>query len=103
MSDLAARTERTGASDLTGRQRRAKTGNGIRILIRFCLPLTDVGRPKLPAERKKKKVTITPDPAVLAFIDARTGLGKPFKDRTHAFEYAVARLMEKAAQEEQDG
>jgi hypothetical protein len=60
----------------------------------FCLVLTGMGRPKLPPGQRKQKVTITPDPAVLAFIDERIGLGKPFKDRTHAFEFAVARLME---------
>lgn len=53
-----------------------------------------MGRPKLPPERRKRKITITPAPEVLDFIDARIGLGKPFKDRTHAFEYAVAKLME---------
>ena len=52
-----------------------------------------MGRPKLPANRKKRKVTITPAPEVLDYIDARIGLGKPFKDRTHAFESAVAFLM----------
>ena len=52
-----------------------------------------MGRPKLPVERRKKKVTITPAPEVLDFIDARIGLGKPYKDRTHAFEQAVACLM----------
>lgn len=50
-------------------------------------------RPKLPPGRRKQKITITPAPR-LEFIDARIGLGKPFKDRTHAFEYAVAKLME---------
>lgn len=38
-------------------------------------------------------MTITPAPEVLAFLDTRIGLGKPFKDRTHAFESAVACLM----------
>jgi len=52
-----------------------------------------MGRPKLPPARRKKKVTITPDPEVLAFIDARVGLGKPYKDRTHGFEQAVSCLM----------
>ena len=52
-----------------------------------------MGRPKLPAVKRKKKVTITPAPEVLAFLDARIGLGKLYKDRTHAFEQAVACLM----------
>lgn len=52
-----------------------------------------MGRPKLPAAERRKKVTITPDRAVLDYIDARVGLGKPFKNRTHGFEQAVALLM----------
>lgn len=55
-----------------------------------------MGRPKVPASQKKRKVTITPAPEVLDYIDANVGLGKPFKDRTHAFEYAVAKLMQDA-------
>ncbi len=54
-----------------------------------------MGRPKLPANRRKKKISITPAPEVLAYVDARIGLGKPYKDRTHAFEAAVACLMQK--------
>ena len=53
-----------------------------------------MARPKLPPNRRKKKVTITPDPAVLEFVDEHVGLGKPFKNRTHAFEQAVARMMD---------
>lgn len=53
-----------------------------------------MGRPKLPANERKKKVTITPAPEVLDFLDARIGLGKLYKDRTHAFEQAVACLMQ---------
>lgn len=52
-----------------------------------------MGRPKLPPARRKKKVTITPAPEVLEYLDERIGLGKPYKDRTHAFEQAVACLM----------
>jgi hypothetical protein len=52
-----------------------------------------MGRPKLPAAKRKRKVTITPLPEVLDFLDARIGLGKPYKNRTHAFEQAVACLM----------
>ncbi|MES2155838.1 MAG: hypothetical protein V4510_11950 [bacterium] len=52
-----------------------------------------MGRPRMPANRRRKKVTITPDPRVVAFVDERIGLGKPYKNRTHAFEQAVACLM----------
>jgi hypothetical protein len=62
----------------------------------FCRVFTGMGRPKLPPARRKKKVTITPAPEVLAFVDAHVGLGKPYKDRTHAFEQAVYLLMQKA-------
>lgn len=49
----------------------------------------------MPENRKKTKVTITPAPEVLQFVKDRIGLGKPYKDVTHAFEQAVACLMEK--------
>lgn len=55
-----------------------------------------MGRPKLPKSELKRKVTITPHPKVLAWVDNHVGLGKPFKDRTHAFETAVVRMMEQA-------
>lgn len=63
------------------------------ILNRFRHILPGVGRPKLASDERKQKITITPDPAVVAFIDERVGLGKPFKNRTHGFEFAVAQLM----------
>ncbi len=52
-----------------------------------------MGRPKIPAARRKMKVTITPSREVLEFLDDRIGLGKLYSNRTHAFEQAVACLM----------
>jgi hypothetical protein len=49
---------------------------------------------RVPKGKKRDKISISPDPAVLEWIDANTGLGKRFISRTHAFEFAVAKLME---------
>jgi hypothetical protein len=61
------------------------------------MPFYAPGGTALVVERKRGKVSISPDPVVVDWIDARTGLGKPFKDRTHAFEQGIARMMEEEA------
>lgn len=81
-------------STVYARRRPALPDMGSLILNSYRLILTPMVRPKLPPDRKKQKVTITPAREVLEFIDARIGVGKKFKDRTHGFEYAVGRLIE---------
>jgi Arc/MetJ-type ribon-helix-helix transcriptional regulator len=49
---------------------------------------------RLPKGKKREKISISPDPTVLAWVDANVGLGKRFASRTHAVEFALARLMQ---------
>ena len=58
-----------------------------------------MGRPKLPANQKRPEVKIYPNPSLLAWVDAHVGTGKQFFNRTHAFEFAVSRLMESDKEE----
>lgn len=43
--------------------------------------------------RKRSKISITPDPSVVDWLDKRTGGTLRWKDRTHAFEWSVGFLM----------
>lgn len=52
-----------------------------------------MGRPPLPADQRRIKRTIRVEPAILEWIQEQVRTRR-FKDETHAFEYAVAQLME---------
>lgn len=51
-----------------------------------------MGRPSLPKNQKRVKRTIRVEPALFEWIQEQVRTRR-FKDETHAFEYAVARLM----------
>ncbi|MEA3202082.1 MAG: hypothetical protein QOE90_3510 [Thermoplasmata archaeon] len=53
-----------------------------------------MGRAKAVAHGQKRKVSITPDPAILGWVLERTGPGKRFASVTHAAEVAWAALRE---------
>lgn len=53
-----------------------------------------MGRPKLDNSAKRVGVKIFVSPALLDWVDNNSGEGKRFYNRTHAFEFGVARLME---------
>lgn len=52
-----------------------------------------MGRPKLDDDSKRVGVKIFVSPAMLEWVDRNSGEGHRFYNRTHAFEYAVARLI----------
>lgn len=45
----------------------------------------------------KVRIGISPDPALLEWVDQHTGPGKRFATRTHAFEAGIACLREELA------
>ena len=53
-----------------------------------------MGRPKLDAESRRVGVKVFVSPAMLDWIDRNSGEGKRFYNRTHAFEFAVAKIMQ---------
>ncbi len=67
------------------------------ILRPLAGPCRPMARPRLPASEKRPEVKIYPSPAILAWVDGQTGAGKRFYNRTHAFEFAMSRLMDSDA------
>ena len=67
------------------------------------LQSTMMPRPSLEPSELRQKISISPDPRVLAWADANVGLGKRFRNRTHAFEYAVFQLMARSRDEQDRG
>ncbi len=59
-----------------------------------------MGRSRVPASGRKKSISITPDPRFLAWVEQRSGPGKRFATITHAFESAIAELMEQEEEAE---
>jgi hypothetical protein len=56
-----------------------------------------MGKPlKAPQHGKKKKISVTPSPALLGWVMERTGEGKEFATATHAVERGFALLKEHA-------
>lgn len=54
-----------------------------------------MARPRSSASGKKKeKLSVTPDPDLLAWVRERTGPGKEFSTLTHAVERGWAKLRE---------
>lgn len=54
---------------------------------------------RVPASERREKISISPDPRVLSWIDARVGLGLTWASRTHAFEWCVAQQMDRKSRE----
>jgi hypothetical protein len=52
-----------------------------------------MGRP-IKFGGRRPKITINPGQAILDWVDQNSGEGKRFYNRTHVFEFAVAKLME---------
>lgn len=52
-----------------------------------------MGRPP-QASGRRAKISINPGQGILDWVDRNAGEGKRFYNRTHAFEYGIARLME---------
>jgi hypothetical protein len=50
-----------------------------------------------PGHGKKRKITITPDPDIFAWVLEQVGPGKRWASVTHAAEFAWARLREDEA------
>ena len=51
-------------------------------------------RAKAPSQGAKRKISVTPDPALLEWTMARSGPGKQFASVTHAIERGLVLLKE---------
>jgi hypothetical protein len=58
-----------------------------------------VNRLSKGSRRPKVRIGISPDPALLDWVDQMTGPGKRFATRTHAFEAGIACLVERLGSE----
>lgn len=76
-------------------------GKGRRIFVSFCQLEAAMGRPPLPRSEARIKRTIRVAPGILEWIREQVRTMR-FKDETHAFEYAVTKLMREEGAREID-
>lgn len=59
-----------------------------------------MGRPSLEKGQKREPVSMTIAPEILEYVNARIGPGERWKDKSHAFEYAMREVMDREEAEE---